>query len=368
MKVLYFSRDYTPHDHRFLSSLAESGHQVYFLRLERRGHRQEDRMLPPQVSEVSWAGGKAPYDPRDNRKLLRSLYQVIEEVAPDVTHAGPVQTAAWLAAHIGCQPLVTMSWGSDLLKDAESSPKMVRLTEETLHNTDVLVGDCDAVRQKAISFGFPDERIVTFPWGVDLTRFAPADGESELRERAGWQDNFVLLHLRSWEPVYGVDVLARAFVQAAGQRPNLRMFLLGNGSLAPEIRRILMPVMDKVQFSGQVSQEKLPAYYHAADLYLSASHSDGSSVSLMEALASGLPVLVSDIPGNLEWIEEGAQGWLFPDGDADALAARLVQAVDLGSEIKTVGQQARALAEKRANWPHNFQRLLDAYTLAQQVN
>ena len=61
--------------------------------------------------------------------------------------------------------------------------------------------------------------------------------------------------------------------------------------------------------------------YRAADLYLSASHSDGSSVSLMEALGCGLPVLVSDIPGNREWVTDGEQGWLFPDGDDAAAVA-----------------------------------------------
>ena len=76
------------------------------------------------------------------------------------------------------------------------------------------------------------------------------------------------------------------------------------------MRRILEQgdVLDRVHFGGQVGYDNLPLYYGASDLYLSASHSDGSSVSLMEALASGLPVLVSDIPGNREWISEGKTG------------------------------------------------------------
>ena len=78
-------------------------------------------------------------------------------------------------------------------------------------------------------------------------------------------------------------------------------------------------INEKVFFGGHVPQIDLPGYYQAADLYISASHSDGSSVSLMEALASGLPVLVSDIPGNVEWVEPGRQGWLFKDSDVTSL-------------------------------------------------
>ena len=367
MRVLYFSRDYTPHDHRFLAAMAENGIQAFYLRLERRGHPQEDRILPVGVTTVKWEGGQQPFDHRDHRRLLSSLKSVIKSIKPDLIHAGPVQTAGWLAAQSRFHPLVTMSWGSDLLVDADSSPQMRRLTEFTLGKTDVLIGDCEAVRQKGISFGVPSSRIVTFPWGVDLEHFSPADGESAVRDRAGWQEGFVVLHTRSWEPVYGADVLARAFAQAAVQQPDLRLFLLANGSMAPEIRKTLMPVMHQVQFVGQVNHERLPEYYRASDLYVSASHSDGSSVSLMEALACGLPGLVSDIPGNREWLEGSQAGWLFPDGDAAALAQGILWAAARREELRENARHARQMAEERANWHENIKKLLSAYQLALDV-
>ena len=83
-------------------------------------------------------------------------------------------------------------------------------------------------------------------------------------------------------------------------------------------------VIDRVEFGGRVSQADLPRWYRKSDLYVSPSHVDGSSVSLMEALACGLPALVSDIPANKEWVQEDRNGWLFPDGDADALAEKIL--------------------------------------------
>ncbi len=364
MRVLYFSRDYTPHDHRFLAALAQTEHQVYYLRLEKRGHAQEDRMLPPGVTPVIWKGGQKPYSLRARGALQVSLRKALREIKPDVVHAGPIPTCAWLVARTGFHPLVSMSWGSDLLLEVDQDRRARRAAQYALKRTAVFLGDCDAVRQKAIQMGFPADRIVTFPWGVDLAHFSLEGGDGGLRERAGWQDEFVLLHTRSWETVYGVEVLALAFAAAARQRPELRLFLLGNGSLAGEIRRILMPVMGQVQFVGQVNQEKLPHYYRAADLYVSASHSDGSSVSLMEALACGLPALVSDIPGNREWVAEGEQGWLFPDGDSHALAQAILRAAERRPELSRYSQRARQLAEERADWPKNFEKCLEAYALA----
>jgi len=95
-----------------------------------------------------------------------------------------------------------------------------------------------------------------------------------------------------------VDVIAQAFVQAAHQRPELHLFLLGNGSQENMLRSIFLAggVIERVHFPGQVTQADLPRYYRAADLYVSASHSDGTSISLLEAMACGRPALISDIP------------------------------------------------------------------------
>jgi glycosyltransferase involved in cell wall biosynthesis len=368
VRVLYFTRDYTPHDYRFLSALAGSQHQVFSLRLERRGLQLEDRPLPPEVEQISWRGGQRSARWQDGPALLADFKRVLREVKPDLVHAGPIQTTAFLTAAAGFQPLVSMSWGSDLLKDADRNWRMRWKTRFTLKRTSILVGDCQAVSQKAQSFGFLPERVVLFPWGVDLQRFSPGRAD-EFRQRPGWQDQFVLLSLRSWEPIYGVDLLVRAFARAAQQLPQLRLLLLGGGSQSALIHQILArnDLLDRVYLGGQVSQNELAKFYRAADLYVSASHSDGSSVSLMEALACGKPVLVSDIPGNCEWITPGREGWLFPDRNEDALVEAMLRVCSQPEKLEGAGLAARALAEKRANWTNNFKELLRAYEMASQI-
>jgi L-malate glycosyltransferase len=379
VRVLYFTRDYTPHDHRFLTSLSESGQEVYSLRLERAGRQLEDRSLPPGVHQLNWSGGQKPFQWRDLPRLLTELRQILRQVKPDIFHAGPIQTVAFLAALSGYRPLVTMSWGSDLLKDADRSDLYRWITRYVLRQSTVLVGDCDAVREKAAYFGFPRERSFIFPWGIDLARFRPASfgepeesppGAKDLRSRLQWQNQFVILSLRSWEPIYGVDVMLRGFALAARQAPELRLLMLGGGSQAAMVHQIIQQndLGERVYLGGQVNQNELPLMYQAADLYLSASHSDGSSVSLMEALGSGLPVLLSDIPTNREWIIEGEHGWLFPDGNEQALAAGLMKLLECAQgqpeQFQAMGRAARALAEQRADWQKNFQVLLQGYRAA----
>ncbi len=117
-------------------------------------------------------------------------------------------------------------------------------------------------------------------------------------------------------------------------------------------------------FPGQINYTDLPRYYRSADLYISASHSDGTSISLLEAMACGCPVLVSDIPGNREWVQQGVNGWLFPDGDAWALEQAIFQAVEQRELLPEMGRAARRIAEQRADWNLNFAQLERAFEIA----
>ncbi len=298
MRVLYFSKDYTPHDHRFLSALAENEHEVFYLKLEHNPRQTEDRTVPSRIHHVLWEGGKGSFRWRDVPRLTLDLKRVIKEIKPDLIHAGPIQTCAFLAVLSGFHPILTMSWGFDLMQDAERNLWMKWVTSYTLKRSTFFTSDAEITRDKAIAYGMNRDRTVVFPWGVDLKHFSAGQLSVGKKTQNVRRKSFTLFCNRSWEPRYGVDVLARAFVKVANQREDVSLLLLNGGSQTNVIRQILMNggVLDRVQFGGQVSQTDLPRWYHMANLYISPSHIDGSSVSLMEALACGLPALVSDIP------------------------------------------------------------------------
>ena len=366
MKILYFTRDFNAHDQRFTSALAETSHQVTLLRLESQPFTLVPRQIAPGVEEVKWVGGNDVFTWSKTLDYVKDLKRVIAEVKPDVIHAGPVHMCAYLAALAGFSPLVSMSWASDILHEVKYDSTVARTARYAMKRTAVLVGDCQAMAKKAVdTYRFPQDRIVLFPWGVDLDLFKP-NGVPYLRSELGWKDAFVYLCLRSWEPVYGVDVVVEAFARAVKEAPNLRLLLYGSGSQNDLIRGMIASneLEEKVFLGGKVNNAELPAVYRSADVYLTAAHSDGSSVSLMEALACGIPSIVSDIPGNLEWVEHGKHGWVFPDGNTAALAAALVSAYEQKKQLKDMAKNARLLAEQKADWKKNFQELLRAYEMA----
>jgi len=357
MKIIYFSLGYSTHDYRFLKSISEGGHEVFFVQLEGNRRQVEDRLMPPNVQLVLWKGGREPFRWSNLARLTLDFRRLTREIKPDLIHAGPIQTCAFIAVLSGFRPILSMSWGFDLMDDVHKSKWMERVTHFVLRRSSFFTSDAKVTRDKAVTYGMNPEKTIIFPWGVDLEQFKP----STLKPKN--LQTFTLFCSRSWEALYGVDVLARAFVQVAQQNKNVDLILLGGGSLGGELRQILQSggVLDRVTFGGQVSQMDLPRWYHRADLYISPSHVDGSSVSLMEALACGLPCLVSDIPANKEWVVDDENGWLFRDGDANHLAEKILAAISQREKLPEIGRSSRRLAEMRADWKKNAEALMNVY-------
>ncbi len=364
MRILYFTRSDSVHDQRFMAALAESEHEAYVLRLY-----DGEFKTPNGVTPLDWKGIKGPLRLWQIPVLVRRLKKLLEALKPDLVHAGPLHDLSYLVAKTGFKPLLSMSWGFDLMRDVHMDVGMASRARFALAHSTALITDAQCSAEKAVDLGFEPDRICIFPWGVDIEKFSPqavvAAGK-RWREAQNLQDKTVLLCLRTMEPVYGVDVLAKAFALAASKAPDLRLLLLGDGSQRPYIEGLFNQagVSDKVFFGGRVPNAELGLYYGAADIYVTPSHVDGSSVSLMEAMACGLPSLVSDIPANLEWVRDGLNGWVFPDNDPESLADILLKLKE--ADWREMGHQARLIAQEKANWQENKMKLLDCYRYVDQ--
>lgn len=367
MRILYFSKGYTIHDHNFLKALGESKHMIWHLRLEAAPTDREGNEPPPpkDVTPVTWTGEKGRGGPEAWVRLMPEFEEVLKRVGPDLVHAGPVQSCGFLTALAGFHPFLVMSWGSDILRDADRDAFWTWLTRYTLQRSDWLLCDCDAVRKRVQRLvPYEDRRIVQFPWGVDLRRFRPGQDESRWRERLGWEGNFIVLATRSWEPIYGIDVLIAGFALAFRQAPGMRLLLVGDGSMRVEVERLISEARLEgvVAWPGRLGREDLADCYRAADLYVSASFSDGTSVSLLEAMATGLPVVVTDVGGAAEWVKPGLNGWLVPPGDAAAIGEALLEAVRGGaSRLRDMGRRNRESVVERGDWSRNIRKLLELY-------
>jgi glycosyltransferase involved in cell wall biosynthesis len=325
----------------------------------------EERPYPERVEAVRWRS--AP--PRlstglDYFRWHRYLRLLLRTLDPALVVAGPVQTAAFLAAMSTAVKLVAISWGSDILVDAGSNAWMRAISRFTLRRAAGAIADCDAVRREMVRLAPPlASRIAVLPWGIDVQQFRPSSEPSGIRRRLGWDANTVWISTRSWEPRYHINVLLHAFAALRRAHPEVRLLLLGDGSLAEQVQHLLtsLDLGDHVHAPGRVPEDTLVDFFRAADVYVSTSASDGTSVSLLQAMGCGLPPIVSAGYGNLEWVRPGVNGWLAPPGDMNALVTAMTTAMRQASRWPAIRASNVALVRSRADWSRNVARVLQLF-------
>jgi glycosyltransferase involved in cell wall biosynthesis len=198
-------------------------------------------------------------------------------------------------------------------------------------------------------------RIAVVPPGIDLDVFRPA-GAGEAAGPA------TVLFLAGLERRKGVDTLLDAFAAVARSRPDVELRLAGSGSLEDEIRSRAArePLAGRVAILGQVEREEVPGLLRSSTLLCLPSLGEPLGMSALEALASGLPVVVTDTGGLAELVPDEGSRKVAP-GDAEALARALDELLGLGrAELAALGAHNRAVAAKYS-WDAAVDRMEEVY-------
>jgi glycosyltransferase involved in cell wall biosynthesis len=368
LRILYFSRDFTTHDLRFVSAITARGHAVKYLRLESDGIAYATANLPAGAEFMEWPGGRLPCAGPDALVgLLPAFIDVLRRNSVDLVHAGPIQTCALLSTLAGTHPTVAMSWGSDVLTDADTNEWHGWATRSTLSRAQAFVCDSAAVAAKATALGFTkSDMIARFPWGIDRSQYSVRpDAREERRRSLRWDDAFIAIATRAWHPHYRIDVVLEGFRIAHAREPRLRLVLAGTGTeAATSLVRSMLRDNDLdalVHCPGMVSGSELNEWFSAADAYVSAVPIDGTSISLLEAMFFSLPVTVVDNAGNREWVTEGSNGVLVKSGDPEAIAVALCEFAADPARAREMGAYGRAVILDKADWNRNVEGLFELY-------
>jgi glycosyltransferase involved in cell wall biosynthesis len=385
MHIVYQSDCLNIHDYRFLAKLASSGHGVTLVTYRATGVPAAIASLsglrilhrPLLRFEADWMTRAEGHSPRvvltrriglllaivDFRAKLHSLHH-------DVIHAGMVQTSGLIAALSGSPRFLLMPWGSDILVAPARSLLHWSVTQYVLRKAPLITCDCEAVKQRIVQLtGYAAERIHVIPWGIDRSLFNPHAVGNGLRRKLGWDDKTILIMTRNFEPIYGHRHFLAALPEVVRAAPDVRVVLVGSGHLESELRLQVetLGLTGYVHFAGRVDNDKLPAYLVETDIYASTSLSDGTSLSLLEALACALPVVVTDVPANLEWVRHGENGFVVPRRDEQLLATRLIELQADRAMQNEMGNYNLALAQERADWDSNFTKVEALYEVLAHV-
>ena len=298
-------------------------------------------------------------------------------VAHWVIPNGPPAT---LAARLAGCPLVVSLHGSDVFL-AERKAPIGRAARAVFGRAAAVTACSPDLAARAIGLGAQAATTTTIPYGVDPARFRPAtpDERAAVRAELGLYDGDRLV-LAGGRLVYkkGLDVAIAAFASAAVREADpARLVIFGYGDLEGELRAqaARLGLADRVLFAGRIERDRIPALFAAADLFLlpsvhdHAGNVDGLPNTLLEAMATGLPIVASDVVGVPTVIDDGVHGLLVPERDVAALGAALAALLRDPARAAALGAAARSRVERELTWPQIARRFLGVYraTLADRA-
>jgi glycosyltransferase involved in cell wall biosynthesis len=190
-------------------------------------------------------------------------------------------------------------------------------------NADLVICVSPAVRAAVLSHEpIPSEKVVVVENGVPIPQLVPAHRE-EARRRLALEPNHVLIGMVANLnlPVKAVDRFIEAMPAILAKAPTARFAIAGDGKLRPalEARAERLGMKERVSFLGHLSS--VHTLYRALDISVLTSRSEGLSLSLLESMAYGLPVVVTAVGGNVDVVVDGETGHLVPFGDINAFVA-----------------------------------------------
>ena len=337
----------TYHTQRWVNYFVGAGHRCFLITL--------DRGFPTQAEEFTIGARILPNFLRYPLSTIRTK-SLLELIKPDLVNAHFVPSYGLVGALSKFHPLVVSTWGSDVLISPARSWLHKRRAQYVLRRADLVTADANVTAQAACDLGVDADRMVVSPLGIERALLGRSGKEEKSR--------MLILSNRRLEPLYDVATLVKAIPQVMKRsKRELRFVILGEGSQKSRLLglAIKLGVEAHLGFKGIVSRELLLELYRESDVYVSTSLSDSTSVSLLEAMNFGLIPTVTDIPGNREWIQDGNNGFLFPASNPEALAEKIIYAIEHSEVWSGFRGKNQEIIQNRAVWENNMKIIEDRF-------
>ncbi|RUL83906.1 glycosyltransferase family 1 protein [Tautonia sociabilis] len=332
MRIALISRRYPPligGAEKALSylapALAELGHEVDVLTSRPPG------ALLPEVEPVPTAKGSCTVHRLATSRLrfvgtwlyMKNLRRWLEEHPPELAYVSMLKHDAYVAVDAGRRlgfPVVLRPEGAGETGDLawQSWGNFGRTIGERTRQADAIVAISRPIEDELRSAGYPREKIHRLPNGVPVP-------DRIWQRREGWRDAPTAAFIGRLAPEKGLDALIKAWPIVRRSFPTARLVIHGEGPEGPTLQAGVgkLGLGDAIRFPGPTADPI--SSLREADLFVLPSREEGMSIALLEAMALGIPVVASSIPGNRRLISDFKEGRLAPVDDPEGMARVIVE-------------------------------------------
>ncbi len=352
MKICMIVEDYPPNGGGggiFVKELSERLNRKYKLTIITRG-KEDIKENENGLEIIRFNGNRISF-------FLKSLKYLISKPAFDLYHAHGVFCGliARKIKLIKKRPIILHIHG---YRNREVNGFVKYNIQNSLVKLDYdkIISVDDSSAKKIIELGVSKEKISVIPCGVDIKKFRSARNKIKRKCK-------VFLFVGRLEHVKNVGLLLEALKQLKNEKLTYDLWIVGTGSLEKELKEYCkINKLNNVKFFGEILHEKLPGIYQKADFFILPSKSEGHPLTLLEGMACGLPLIVSDILNLREIINKSKSGLIFKNGNLEDLKKEMKKLISANKkEIDILKKNGRKYVENNFSWENTEEKIEKIY-------
>jgi glycosyltransferase involved in cell wall biosynthesis len=336
------------HTERWIRWFSDQGHECHLLTV------QPGDIPGVTVHDIRRGGGPKPL------RYAASLIEVracLRRLRPDLLNTHFLTGYGYWGHYSGFHPNVLTVWGDDVYVTPFENFLKNRLARAALGGCDALTGDSADILAVSQTLGADPARSFRVLWGVDFSVFRPAPADAWRLAHGFAPDDIVHFSPRSYtQPYYNIDTVIAAATRVAAAEPRARFLFSGyEGDPAPFAAMVAgAGLSGRAVVAGRLPHAEFATALQACDVFISVPSVDATAVSLLEAMACGRAVIVSDLASACEWITDGTSGLVVAPRRADELAAAMLRLCASADLRRRLGGGALAVARSQAGFADNM--------------
>jgi D-inositol-3-phosphate glycosyltransferase len=372
MRICYLADGRYIHAHRWLKFFSRRGHEMSLISF---APVEQQHIQAIEDAGARFWGELEPFHLKRGWRTvneIRRLRQLFRREKIDIVHSHFLSANAWYGAATRFHPAVITVMGGDILGEDWQPGNDIReqwLTPFALRNADLITCWSNKLIEIVKRYSRPGVPVEVVHGGVDTNRFCPGPKPVDLRaELRIPSDAKVILSPRLMRPLYNLDKIALAAELVWQSLPNA-YFVFAVLPVATDVdyerrvREILSAdKADRVRYVEAIAHDRMADYYRLADVTVSVPSSDGTPMSVLESLASGTAVVVSDIPNyDPEYIEAGQTVLSAKAEDPKAIASALVRLLNDSDFAANLAVEGRSRVEAKGSYDAQMLRMEQLY-------